>query len=400
MAIRLFRARIRGGILIELAPDFDLNRMTTPIKAVRAGIDADPSASIRACRKLLGEVFVPETQLCRGARAVRMVSKEAPAAAIIGTVQERCDLQKLVKTTEQVSYLGGGRPWLPAPLQGNGIRDAIISGVVVYHSRRPFFGGKEEYGCRYTAVDVSGPTRWADLFNLSKAARCSRVSMRVCAGTCPYADVMDHRTAHHCHVAQRNAGEGFSSESLLACVACYACMASAARHPADRGAAPAHQGADLLRLPKLRPSSRKRSRTRCAYGNPMGGVEPQAGGLGQDRRASPSESWPGPQGADVLWFVECYAPITPRGGCQPRHRQALPRAGHGLRDPRQRREVRRGMRPAHLTCSTEASSRSAIPSSPGEHLHRRSIPGRLLPGPKDIPDTVAQAGAAAPKRSC
>ena len=48
----------------------------------------------------------------------------------------------------------------------------------------------------------------------------------MCSGTCPYGDVMDYPPRRI--IAMMRAGmleEVFTSDSLLSCVACYACMA-------------------------------------------------------------------------------------------------------------------------------------------------------------------------------
>jgi len=84
-------------------------------------------------RKLLGEVLYRKHSYAGALEQFEWYLKEAPAAADIGTVQERvrsCRSSSRPRTSS--SFRAADVPGSPAPLQGNGIRDAIISGVVVY----------------------------------------------------------------------------------------------------------------------------------------------------------------------------------------------------------------------------------------------------------------------------
>ena len=75
----------------------------------------------------------------------------------------------------------------------------------------------------------------------------------VCAGTCPYGDVMDYPPRRI--IAMLRAGmleKVFASESLLACVACYACMAKCPRDiRLTEVLLPLMKEQSLLHLPEL-----------------------------------------------------------------------------------------------------------------------------------------------------
>jgi heterodisulfide reductase subunit C len=250
------------------------------------------------------------------------------------------------------------------------------------------------------AVDVSGPTSLGDLFQSVEGRKVlTCIQCGVCAGTCPYGDVMDHPPRRI--IAMLRSGmleKVFSSESRLACVACYACMAKCPRGiRLTEVLLPLIKEQTLLRLPKLPAELQKALQNTLRYGNPMGeSSRKRAAWVKTAGRPHPNHGR-GPQGRRRALVRRVLRLLLPaRGGCQPRHRQALPRAGHGLRDPRQRREVRRGMRPAHLTCSTEGFFQERHPKlAPVSTFTDGVFLAGCCQGPKDIPDTVAQAGAAA-----
>jgi len=102
MANRLVPGAYPSVYLIEAGADFDLNRIDDADKAVRAGIDADPKCVYPGLRKLLGEVLYRKHSYAGALEQFEWYLKEAPAAADIGTVQERVrSCQKLVKTTNK-----------------------------------------------------------------------------------------------------------------------------------------------------------------------------------------------------------------------------------------------------------------------------------------------------------
>ncbi len=137
----------------------------------------------------------------------------------------------------------------------------------------------------------------------------------VCAGACPYGDVMEYPPRRM--IAMMRAGmleKVFTSDSLLSCVACYACMAKCPRGiRLTEILLPLMKEQALAHLPELPGELQRALQNTLRYGNPMG--EPSrkraawvktAGApiriFAEDRRP-----------ADALWFVECYTSYYPRG---------------------------------------------------------------------------------------
>jgi len=137
----------------------------------------------------------------------------------------------------------------------------------------------------------------------------------VCAGTCPYGEVMDYPPRRM--IAMMRAGmleKVFTSDGLLACVACYACMAKCPRGiRLTEVLLPLMKEQVLTHLPELPGELQKALQNTLRYGNPMGEPSRKRAAwvktagvpiriLAEDRRP-----------ADVLWFVECYTSYYPRG---------------------------------------------------------------------------------------
>ena len=146
-----------------------------------------------------------------------------------------------------------------------------------------------------------------------KVLSCIQCGM--CAGTCPYGEVMDYPPRRI--IAMLRAGrveEVFTSDSLLNCVACYSCMAKCPRGiQLTEVLLPLVKEQVFLHLPEVPAELSKALENTLRYGNPSGesarkrtawvktaGVPIRI--LSQD---------PGP--VDVLWFVECYTSYHPRG---------------------------------------------------------------------------------------
>jgi len=137
----------------------------------------------------------------------------------------------------------------------------------------------------------------------------------VCAGTCPYGEVMDYPPRRM--IAMMRAGmleKVFTSDSLLACVACYACMAKCPRGiRLTEILLPLMKEQTLAHLPELPGELQKALQNTLRYGNPMG--EPSrkraawVKSAGVPIRIFAEDRKP----ADVLWFVECYTSYYPRG---------------------------------------------------------------------------------------
>ncbi len=137
----------------------------------------------------------------------------------------------------------------------------------------------------------------------------------MCAGTCPYGEVMDYPPRRI--IGMLRAGlldEVLASDSLLACVACYACKAKCPRDIDLTGVLlPLAKEQVLMHRPELPAELQKALESSLRYGNPMG-KSPR-------RRAAwvASAGVPirilkqDPRPAEVLWFVECYPSYHPRG---------------------------------------------------------------------------------------
>ena len=137
----------------------------------------------------------------------------------------------------------------------------------------------------------------------------------ICAGTCPYGEVMDYPPRRI--IGMLRAGmieEVLASDSLLRCVTCYACMAKCPRglHLTDV-LLPLMKEETFVRLQEVPAELQKALANTLRYGNPMG-ESPR-------KRAA----WAATAGVpvpilseirrpvDVLWLVECYTSYHPRG---------------------------------------------------------------------------------------
>jgi Fe-S oxidoreductase len=166
------------------------------------------------------------------------------------------------------------------------------------------------------AVDVSCPTSLGDLFQSVEGRKVlTCIQCGVCAGTCPYGDVMDYPPRRI--IAMLRSGmleKVFSSESLLACVACYACMAKCPRGiRLTEVLLPLIKEQTLLRLPELPAELQKALQNTLRYGNPMGESSRKRAAWVKTAGVPIRILAEDPRPADVLWFVECYASYYPRG---------------------------------------------------------------------------------------
>ena len=106
----------------------------------------------------------------------------------------------------------------------------------------------------------------------------------------------------------------FTSDSLLFCVACYACMAKCPRGiRLTEVLLPLMKEQTLAHMPELPGELQKALQNTLRYGNPMG--------ESSRNRAAWLKTSPvpiriladDPKPCDVLWFVECYSSFYPRG---------------------------------------------------------------------------------------
>ena len=171
-------------------------------------------------------------------------------------------------------------------------------------------------GAVTSAADVSCPTSLGDLFQSVEGRKVlTCIQCGVCAGTCPYGDVMDYPPRRI--IAMLRSGmleKVFSSESLLACVACYACMAKCPRGiRLTEVLLPLIKEQTLLRLPELPAELQKALQNTLRYGNPMGESSRKRAAWVKTAGVPIRILAEDPRPADVLWFVECYASYYPRG---------------------------------------------------------------------------------------
>lgn len=137
----------------------------------------------------------------------------------------------------------------------------------------------------------------------------------MCAGTCPYGDVMDYPPRRI--ITRLKAGmleEVFASDSLLNCVACYACMAKCPRNiRLTEVLLPLVKEQVFAQLPEVPAELQKALENTLRYGNPMGESPRKrvewVKSAGVPVRDLTKE--PGP--VDVLWIPECYLSYHPRG---------------------------------------------------------------------------------------
>jgi dimethylglycine catabolism B len=171
-------------------------------------------------------------------------------------------------------------------------------------------------GAAVPVVDSSCPTSLGDLFQSVEGRKVlTCIQCGVCAGTCPYGDVMDYPPRRI--IAMLRAGmieKVFASESLLACVACYACMAKCPRGiRLTEVLLPLIKEQTLLRLPELPAELQKALQNTLRYGNPMGESSRKRAAWVKTAGVPIRILAEDPRPADVLWFVECYASYYPRG---------------------------------------------------------------------------------------
>ena len=137
----------------------------------------------------------------------------------------------------------------------------------------------------------------------------------VCAGTCPYGEVMEYPPRRI--IAMMRAGmleKVFTSDSLLSCVACYACMAKCPRGiRLTEVLLPLMKEQTLLRLPEVPAELQKALENTLRYGNPMGESSRKRAAWVKTAGVPVRILSEDPRPADVLWFVECQTSYYPRG---------------------------------------------------------------------------------------
>ena len=135
------------------------------------------------------------------------------------------------------------------------------------------------------------------------------------AGTCPYGELMQYPPRRI--IGMLRAGElekVFTSDSLLNCVACYACTAKCPRGIDLTGVLlPLVKEQVLLRLPEMPAELQKALENKLRYGNPMGESPRKRAGWVKTAGVPVRILHEDPRPVEVLWFVECYSSYYPRG---------------------------------------------------------------------------------------
>lgn len=143
----------------------------------------------------------------------------------------------------------------------------------------------------------------------------SCIQCGICAGTCPYGEYMDFPPRRIISMLRHGLMEEvFRSDSMLRCVACYACMTKCPRGiRLSDVLLPLVKEQTLQRAPEMPAELQRSLQNTLRYGNPMG--------ESSRKRAQWVSTCPVPvplmaeirRPVDVLWFVECYTSYYPRG---------------------------------------------------------------------------------------
>jgi len=137
----------------------------------------------------------------------------------------------------------------------------------------------------------------------------------VCKGTCPYGDVMDYPPRRIIGMLRAGLVERvLTSDSLINCVACYACMNKCPRGiRITETLLPVVKTEAFARLPDVPAELHKALVNTMRYGNPMGeSPRKRSAWTGASEVPIPVLSEIG-RPVDVLWIPECYTAYHPRG---------------------------------------------------------------------------------------
>ncbi|MDW8131534.1 MAG: (Fe-S)-binding protein [Bryobacterales bacterium] len=137
----------------------------------------------------------------------------------------------------------------------------------------------------------------------------------MCAGTCPYGDVMDYPPRRIINMLRAGQIEKvFQSESLLACVACYACMAKCPRDiRLTEVLLPLVKEQVFINLPETPSELQRALENTLRYGNPFGESSRKRAAWVKTAGVPIRILSEDPRPVDVLWFVECQNSYHPRG---------------------------------------------------------------------------------------
>jgi len=137
----------------------------------------------------------------------------------------------------------------------------------------------------------------------------------MCAGTCPYGEVMDYPPRRIINMLRAGELEKvFASESLLSCVACYACMAKCPRGiRLTEVLLPLVKEQVFINLPETPSELQKALENTLRYGNPFGESSRKRAAWVKTAGVPIRILSEDPRPVDVLWFVECQNSYHPRG---------------------------------------------------------------------------------------
>jgi dimethylglycine catabolism B len=137
----------------------------------------------------------------------------------------------------------------------------------------------------------------------------------LCAGTCPHGEVMAYPPRRIIGMLRAGMLEKvFASDSLLACVACYACMAKCPRDiQLTEVLLPLVKEQVFLRLPEVPAELHKALENTLRYGNPTAESPRKRAAWVKTAGVPVRILAEDPRPVDVLWFVECMNSYHPRG---------------------------------------------------------------------------------------
>jgi dimethylglycine catabolism B len=137
----------------------------------------------------------------------------------------------------------------------------------------------------------------------------------MCAGTCPYGEYMDYPPRRIINMLRRGfIEEVFKSDSMLRCVACYACMSKCPRGiRLSDVLLPLVKEQTLMNQPEIPAELQKALQNTLRYGNPMGESSRKRVNWAATSKVPIKIMATTREPVDVLWFVECYTSYYPRG---------------------------------------------------------------------------------------
>jgi Fe-S oxidoreductase len=143
----------------------------------------------------------------------------------------------------------------------------------------------------------------------------SCIQCGVCAGTCPYGDVMEHTPRKLiAHLREGYIADVLAGDDLLNCVTCYACWAKCPRGIALTDVLlPLVKEQVFLNLPEVPAELQAALEATLRYGNPMGESPRKRAAWVEEAGVPVPTMKEEKRPVDVLWLVECYAAYYPRG---------------------------------------------------------------------------------------